>query len=366
VFSTPKPARPRAREIAALLRACEPRAGLAACRLDEAVATDPPFEADGLPGPLADWLAAASPEPGAVVTAEPLAGTDGLFGAAAGIYVASCCRGALLVAVPADAAAGTRPGLLERLPLGAFAVGLHLEVEAGRDRIRDLRLELQELEDLATTGEAMAGLVHALNNSLNTLTLQASVLKTRTQGHLREEVDVIHREGMQSAGRLRPLSAARVQRRQGRTAVDLNRVVREAVEGEGIAPVRIEPDLAADLPPMRINPLDLKRLLRLMLRAANTPNAGAPTALGIRTELRCGEVRLVVEPAYAPSSECGWTDALDEPEALGGALSELERLAAQSLVRLLEARLLVRPSDREGTALAMVWQLGPAAQLAAD
>src|SRR5438128_11252063 len=82
--------------------------------------------------------------------------------------------------------------------------------------------EQRDAFELLTASDAMLGLVHDINNSLNSMMLQASIVEMKLDGALRDEVAQIRRLGNDVARRLALVQMVRDGARKFRTRVDLN------------------------------------------------------------------------------------------------------------------------------------------------
>jgi len=80
------------------------------------------------------------------------------------------------------------------LSLAANSLAAHLRIES----ISGQPTPAQSLPDLAT----LRSHLHAVNNCLNGMMLQASVIQMKVDSHLRDEVEQIRREGMEAAARM--------------------------------------------------------------------------------------------------------------------------------------------------------------------
>jgi hypothetical protein len=189
--------------------------------------------------------------------------------------------------------------------------------------IENLETELADLTELALVGEALLGLAHELNNSLNAMALQAAAVEMQVGESLRADLAEIRREGARAAARLRPLLQLRLRRRQSRSGVDLNEVVREVLADR---PVRL--DLAGDLLPVRAGPGELRRLVRLLL----------PITAAVRTWQDKDQAKMALE-VPGGTQPPGPADLFDPDSEAEGPLGPLERLAVMSLVRQLDGQL---------------------------
>src|SRR5262249_27903039 len=170
--------------------------------------------------------------------------------------------GFLLVGLPFETPAPLVTVLEGLLTWAGHTLALHFRLEEDRQRLRqDLRAERRELADLVTAGEAMIGVAHRLNNSLNTMMLQAAILETKVAPSLREEVALIRREGAQAAAELSILQQFREQSQLAGAPVDLNTVLREVLADWPELAGRIRLEFASDLPLLTTSGGALKRLI---------------------------------------------------------------------------------------------------------
>jgi hypothetical protein len=247
----------------------------------------------------------------------------------------------LLLAFPKEGAARAAA---EFLAMAAQGLDLGLRAEM-------LQTERRDWEELATIGEAVVGLTHGLNNSFNTLLLQAAVVQLKAPEPLREEVALIRQEGMRAAGRLRPLLRVREQRRLARAPQDLNHAVKTALAEERALSLRLETQMDSDLAPLAAAPGDLPRLVGLLLRLAA---ASQVVRLRLRTRRVGAGVRLLVEPEDDEADQRGPIALQDVPDERDASESELERLAVESLLKQVEGRLEVQRRSN-GFAFVVSW-----------
>jgi hypothetical protein len=175
-----------------LLAALIPRVLLTGCRLDldrgsflALSCPDDQLTADQRES-WRSWLASTTAPVGA-----PAGGTL----VAAEIRKANGPAGFLMAVLPGRMPAEQVERLKELLALAGHTLGLRLDVEA--------------------VSTAAGELTHALNNSLNSMILQAAVLQTRVPEALRDDLGVIRKEGVRAAALLQPLASLRAQYRPG-------------------------------------------------------------------------------------------------------------------------------------------------------
>jgi hypothetical protein len=220
-------------------------------------------------------------------------------------------------------------------------------------QLEEARAEKAESAEVTTAGEAVLGVLHTLNNHLNSMVLQAAALQMRLPEPLKGELQNVRREGKEAAERLRPLQAVRdfplVQ-----IKTDLNKlldaVLRESPELAG----RLEVRLGRDVPPLDLPAHSLKRLLRLLCRVAVAGQVGSrPVPVSTKAEGAGAQVMLELEGVELESDAKG--RLFDLPLSFSSGTGELERMAAHSLVRRLGGALAVskRPG---GVVVTVTWQ----------
>jgi|SRR5579864_7475051 len=210
--------------------------------------------------------------------------------------------------------------------------------------------ERREWAEMLLAGDAMLGYVHELNNSLNSMMLQASVLELKAGEAIRSEVELIRKLGKEAASKLAQFARHRERYRQVKTSVDLNQAARELFTNDLEAGNGMATEFWPSALTLHVHPLVLKLLISVMLRIAKPWHKQSGSRL--RTIAIDKYVWLVIEPV---SKETGliqssqWTDLAEE---LG---EPLEILAAQSRARLVEAKLQVAVDASGNRALAANW-----------
>jgi len=184
------------------------------------------------------------------------------------------------------------------------------------------------LLDLVILADAVQGLMHELNNGLNRVALQVSVIQMHLKDRLREETTQMRRETAQAAALLRPLQRVRQQQMKQETAIDLNVAVAEVLEAVPTLTDRYRFVPAASLPSLHTEPGKIQRSIAYFLRLATS--AGGPTPL--RTETRNDGPKLVVDLPARQESRSVLEELFDSQSDMATAESLLERLAFQSLL----------------------------------
>lgn len=196
--------------------------------------------------------------------------------------------------------------------------------------------ERRDWLELLTAGDAMLGLVHEINNSLNCMMLQASIVELKVTGSVKDDVAEIRRLGVRAAKQLALIQQFRDQCRNSRSPIDLNQFVREAFP-EDPQPSSA-PELALAEPPLTlsVNPGALSRLIRLLPRIVRHRQPDA--VLRIQTLLQERQISLIVESKsfrLAEARSVDWESISDEWADLGHLM---ECVAAHSLARLVKAQ----------------------------
>jgi hypothetical protein len=250
---------------------------------------------------------------------------------------------------PADLGPEARARLALFLELAARFLNQELHLE-------ELWQEQAECADLATLGEAMAHVAHAVGNHLNSMLLQAAVVQMHVEQARREELAQLRREGVQAAARLRPLQQARTRYGPTGEPTDLGHLVGALLAGDADLAARVRVEPGADLPPLAYPRWPLRRLVALLLRIALSCHTGT-APVRVTTALRDGEGQLLLEvEGLAVEQEGNFADL---PPVAEGGVSELERSAAEGLARRLNARLALLPHEG-GAALAVCWPVADA------
>lgn len=204
---------------------------------------------------------------------------------------------------------------------------------------------LLSLVDLLTLGEAAGRLVHAVNNHLNGISMQAALLQTKVDEASRERLAIIRNLAGQAANQLRAVQEVRPWHVGADTRADLVVAVRTVLGAW--------PELAgrsrAVLPEVPVlvsgSPAGLLRLVWLLGRIGLDCVHSDPIELEVGPDLL-----LVTLPGVTP--EPGEQAEPQLPVQDG--LSELRRQAARWLARQMEGRLEARV-HQGGMTLRVTW-----------
>jgi signal transduction histidine kinase len=250
-----------------------------------------------------------------------------------------CVHGFLVVGLSPDKAEEEQTRAEILLSVIGPTLGLSWELEAAR-------AEHDELVRFALLGQAFAGLAHELNNALNSMMLQSSVVQLRVDEQARQELAAIRQHGVQAAALVRSLQLVVQERREQFYPVDLNRIVAEVGEEPELRG-RVSLELAGEVPWVRATRSALKQLIHLLLKDAC---AGMTETVRVATAKHDGGAALEIsiaatnEGAAPPVEELLWHN-----------LDDLGRQAGQSLSRQLGGTLTVEQGSPKGCVLRITW-----------
>jgi hypothetical protein len=272
----------------------------------------------------------------------------------AGIPSLLAARGWLVLAFAPSTALPPDP-LQQAVGYLAQLIGLNLQREVDCRHCQDLAEELEEQRRVVTVGDAVLGLTHELSNSLNTMLLQASVVQLSADARTREELTPIRSEGTAIARRLRLLQQFREESRSAQRDVDLNHELRRAAAALPDMAERIDWNLASNPPALSINRGALRRLLDMLLRAAQETISGQSSSLRVETRRQNGGMELVLS-GLRRGEKINHLVGMQSVESFErDADAIIERLAVESLLRLLEARLRLEQRSADTLAVILKW-----------
>jgi signal transduction histidine kinase len=287
-------------------------------------------------------LSLSPPSPG--IQTLPVAARRGVRLLAAAIGEPNRPRGFLAIGLPAGAAAKEATRAETLLTVAAPMTGLYGALEA-------VRAEQAELARFALIGQAFLGLAHDLNNALNSMMLQTSVIQLRADEATRNELAAVRQQGAQAAGLLRSLQHVVQERREQSYPVDLNHVLAAVLEESAEMRRRVTVQPSESAPSIHGTHGAIKQLVQLLLEGVL---AGTKSAVGVRTEKQGDRAALSVEIAEtsAGTAEEGteFADAI-----VWQNLDEVARQAGQSLLRQLDGMLEMKPRAGGGVMLRIVW-----------
>jgi signal transduction histidine kinase len=178
------------------------------------------------------------------------------------------------------------------------------EVAMGRDLSAG---EQSGFDDLSIVGDAMSGLIHEFNNSLNTMMLEASVLGMHADAETSEKVALIRKVGAEVAHKLALFQRFRESCKNDKSAVCLNRIVEDAVRAVG-GQIQMAA-LDASIPQL-VNRVALARLICLLIHVVRDSAPGE--CIQIRTKCTDREATLVLEPIASDAGEFTSFELVDD------------------------------------------------------
>lgn len=254
-------------------------------------------------------------------------------------------RGYLAIGLPIETAETAAARAEALLTAAAPAAALCCKLEA-------LQREQAELSRFALLGQAFVGLAHELNNALNLMMLQTSVVQMRVDQQVRQDLAAIRQHGTQAAGLLRSLQHVVQERREKSYAVDLNSVLAEVLEEEVELRRRVSPRLSESVPSIASTQSAVKQFVRLLLEGVCACTQATVTAATGEQEGGAA-LRLTIAD---PPADLGAESAPPAAEAiLWRNLDEVGRQAGQSLLRQLGGALTLERASDGALALHIVW-----------
>jgi PAS domain S-box-containing protein len=186
------------------------------------------------------------------------------------------------------------------------------ELDQAQEEIARQRDILYQREKLAAMGELLAGVAHELNNPLSVVMGQSSLMRRDAgEGTLGRRAERVHQAAERCARIVRNFLALARQRPPERQSVQINQVVREALELLGyslrVDGVDVELALAEDLPVLWADPHQLHQVMVNLIANAHQAMRSGPLPrliiIGSRVDPTGGRVVLEVAdtgPGMAP------------------------------------------------------------------
>lgn len=268
---------------------------------------------------------------------------SGLHGLAAAIHDENRARGFLVLCLPEDDA--------ESIARAEVLLAALAPTAAARGALEQARGERTELARFALVGQAFAGLAHELNNALNSMMLQASVVQLRVDEQTRRDLSAVRQQGVQAAGLVRSLQHVVLERREQSYPVPLNQVLAAILEDDAALGPRLTVQRGEKVPPLTGTSSSVKQLVQLLLAGAL---AGTQTSVAVRTETRDGAAALILTLAESPPP-MGEGDPSPLDVLLWQNLDEVGRQAGQSLLRQLGGTAEVEVPAEGGVSLCFRW-----------
>jgi signal transduction histidine kinase len=229
-----------------------------------------------------------------------------------------------------------------------------------------LRADMARQAGLCTIGELTGIVAHEFNNTLNSIVLHVAVMGLNAPEKVRTELAVIRQLATSAAERIRRLQLFNRQQRPVLEPVDLSRLVRAAAEEtrgsrqtEGASALKIDLDLAAELPSILGTETEIKRMLGLLLANSAMAIAAGPGTITLSTRPVDKAVVLRVEDT-GPGVDSASLPQLFEPfVALRPGSNGSDLAICKALVRRLQGSIQADNRPEGGLAFVIEFSVAP-------
>ncbi|HMH50937.1 MAG TPA: GAF domain-containing protein [Candidatus Acidoferrum sp.] len=191
--------------------------------------------------------------------------------------------------------------LAHQTALALDKVRLYAELQRNLERLQETQAQLIQADKLKALGTLLSGMAHELNNPLSTVLLSAQLLKRRhaLSDPVRAQLDVIEQECERAARIIRELLVFARRRPPERKRIDVNDVVRSALELQtpefDLRGVRVVTDLVK-VPAIQGDAHQLQQVLLNLFSNATHAMKGAPArVLTVRSREVDGTVAVDVD-----------------------------------------------------------------------
>jgi len=244
----------------------------------------------------------------------------------------------------------------DRADRAAAVANLVAELLATRLRVLELEQRQRQQMSVLVLGEAAGSLVHAINNNLNSISVQASLLQMKLEGILRDKAEVIRREVSRAATRLQVVQQEQSWLTGSNQRCDMREITREFLAAWPEFADWLDAHLPQQPVFLRGSPTVLGRVVWLLSAIGL---ACMPKEARAKLTLAPGLLQLTL-PGVSPETpeESGAPDSRDKVEQtlppIRSAEEELQREAFAWLARQLELRRDI-VVDAAGLTIRLTW-----------
>jgi len=253
----------------------------------------------------------------------------------------------LLLGVPARVSKSRRAAAAAQLDLVANSVGLQHRLGTCEQQLKEKCVEQRELDEQLILSDAMLGCIHELNNILNSITLQTSIIELKCDSSITEVVEPIRTSVSRIAKKLQLFQGQRELRKAAKSVVNLNTLIAQCSE-EGPADGAVQIQLCDS--PLWIN-CNQQALRRLVTTLCRWSGPWKSDEYRIQTDLENGQVVL----RLMPKKSDGPRTPIDLAESTANSSNQLQRLATLSLARLTGGAIAADAGPNGEAALTIRW-----------
>jgi hypothetical protein len=173
---------------------------------------------------------------------------------------------------------------------------------------------------------------------------------------LKEKIAALRHQGAQAAALLRPLQRLRQQGKEALYPVDVNSILHEVLAENHDCLAKFNVDEAPDLPPLLSTRAAALRLFRFM-RDGLLGLAASPTdVIRGETSRQNGGGKFALTLKGLLPEPTALKDLFGSGEGLFANMDEIDRLAIQSLLRMLDVALHAANPEKQGLTLELSWK----------
>jgi PAS domain S-box-containing protein len=147
------------------------------------------------------------------------------------------------------------------------------KIKEAEEREKQMQLELQGANRLASIGEMASGLAHEINNPLTGIIgFSQLLIEKDIPADIKDDLETINREAQRAAGIVRGLLTFAHQQRLGRSMVNINEVILETLKLRAyeleLCNIGIATELDADIPETAVDVIQIQQVfLNIILNA---------------------------------------------------------------------------------------------------